>query len=255
MANEVTTKIRDQIMIITLNRPDAMNAVNLQLGQQLSESLDALDNNDDVRVGVLTGAGRAFCAGMDLKEFVQQKGMPMVGDRGFAGMVERASKKPLICAVEGFALAGGMELALASDLIVAAKGAKFGIPEVSVGLFASAGALLRLPRMIPYGRAMKMALTGEPILAEEAYELGLVAELAEKGQALDVAITLAEKIAKNAPLGLMASKEILREMQGRTEDEFWAYQQTQLDYVFSSEDGIEGATAFAEKRSPVWKNR
>jgi len=253
MANEVTTEIRDQVMIITLNRPDAMNAVNLELSQQLDQSLDALDNNNDVSVGILTGTGRGFCAGMDLKDFVS-KGLPTSGDRGFGGITERASKKPLICAVEGFALAGGLELALSADLIVSAKGAKFGIPEVTVGLFAAAGALLRLPRVLPYGRAMKMALTGSPIVAEEAYELGMVAELAEKGGALDAAIELAQKIAKNAPLGLIASKEILREMQGRTEEEFWAYQQTQVDLVFNSEDGKEGATAFAEKRAPNWKS-
>lgn len=253
MANEVTSEIRDQVMIITLNRPDAMNAVNLELAQLLAASLDELDNNKDVSVGVLTGSGRGFCAGMDLKEFVS-KGMPMVGDRGFGGITERASKKPLLCAVEGFALAGGLELALSTDLIVSAKGAKFGIPEVSVGLFAAAGALLRLPRVLPYGRAMKMALTGAPILAEEAYELGMVAELAEKGEALNTAIELAQKIAKNAPLGLMASKDILNAMQGRTEEEFWDYQQKQVDLVFNSEDGKEGATAFAEKRAPNWKS-
>lgn len=254
MTNEVTTEVRDQVMIITLNRPEAMNAVNLALSQQLAASLDELDSNNDVAVGVLTGSGRGFCAGMDLKQFVNT-GMPTVGDRGFGGITERASTKPLLCAVEGFALAGGLELALATDLIVSAKGAKFGIPEVSVGLFAAAGALLRLPRVLPYGRAMKMALTGAPILAEEAYELGMVAELAEKGEALNTAIDLAQQIAKNAPLGLMASKEIIREMQGRTEEEFWQFQQKQVDLVFNSEDGKEGATAFAEKRAPVWKSR
>ena len=162
MGNEVTTEIRDQIMIITLNRPEAMNAVNQELAEMLAASLDELDNNKDVSVGVLTGNGRGFCAGMDLKEFVS-KGLPTADDRGFGGITERASKKPLVCAVEGFALAGGLELALSADLIVAAKGAKFGIPEVTVGLFAAAGALLRLPRVLPYGRAMKMALTGAPI--------------------------------------------------------------------------------------------
>lgn len=253
MTKEVTTEIRDRVMIITLNRPDAMNAVNLELAELLAASLDELDNNKDVSVGVLTGAGRGFCAGMDLKEFVS-KGMPMVGDRGFGGITERASKKPLIAAVEGFALAGGLELALSADLIVAAKGAKFGIPEVTVGLFAAAGALLRLPRVLPYGRAMKMALTGAPIVAEEAHELGMVAELAEKGEALSAAIELAEKISQNAPLALMASKEILNEMQGRTEEEFWEYQKAQVDLVFKSEDGKEGATAFAEKRAPNWKS-
>jgi len=249
---EVTTEIRDRVMIITLNRPDAMNAVNQALAKQLGAALDSLDNDNSVSVGVLTGAGRGFCAGMDLKEFVNT-GMPNVGDRGFGGIVETSCKKPLICAVEGFALAGGLEIALATDIIIAAKGARLGIPEVSVGLFASAGALLRLPRNLPYSQVMKMALTAEPILAEEAHAFGLVAEVCEKGEALDTAIALANKIAKNAPLGLMASKEIIRETQGRTEAEFWEYQSTQLNKVFNSKDGIEGATAFAEKRTPHWK--
>ena len=252
MANEVTTEIRDRIMVITLNRPDAMNAVNQELADQLAAALESLDSNADLSVGVLTGAGRGFCAGMDLKEFVS-KGMPMVGDRGFGGITERCAKKPVICAVEGFALAGGFELALSTDLIVAAKGAKFGIPEVSVGLFAGAGALLRLPRVLPYAQAMKMALTAEPMRAEQAYEFGLIAELSEKGEALATAIDLAERVAKNAPLGLIASKELIREMQGRTEAEFWEYQKAQIDTVFKSEDGVEGATAFAEKRAPNWK--
>jgi len=165
--SEITTEIKDRIMIITLNRPDAMNAINQALADQLGAALDELDSNDAVSVGVITGAGRGFSAGMDLKAFVDT-GMPMVGDRGFGGITERSANKPLIAAVEGFALAGGLELALATDLIVAGKGAKFGIPEVGVGLFAAAGALLRLPRVLPYSQAMKMALTGKPILAEQA---------------------------------------------------------------------------------------
>ncbi|OED42179.1 enoyl-CoA hydratase [Chromatiales bacterium (ex Bugula neritina AB1)] len=251
MTNEVTTEIRDRVMIITLNRPDAMNAVNQALSNELAAALDQLDNEASVSVGVLTGNGRGFCAGMDLKEYVST-GLPTVPGRGFGGIVEKGSRKPLISAVEGFALAGGLELALGTDLIVAAKGAKFGIPEVSVGLFAAAGALLRLPRALPYARAMKMALTAEPMLAEEAYQFGLVAELCEKGEALNTAIDLANRIAKNAPLGLIASKELVREMQGRTEAEFWEFQATQVEQVFNSADGKEGATAFAEKRAPNW---
>ncbi|MEM7256426.1 MAG: crotonase/enoyl-CoA hydratase family protein [Pseudomonadota bacterium] len=250
--SEITTEVKDRVLIITLNRPDAMNAINQALSIKLAEALDELDANDALSVGILTGAGRGFSAGMDLKEFVNS-GLPTVGDRGFGGITERASKKPLIAAVEGFALAGGLEVALSTDLIVAAKGAKFGIPEVGVGLFAAAGALLRLPRLLPHSQAMKMALTGKPILAEQAYEFGLVAELSEKGEALTQAIELANTIAKNAPLGLAASKEIIREMQGRTEAEFWQYQQAQVDKVFNSEDGVEGATAFAEKRAPNWR--
>lgn len=252
MANEVLTEIRDRVMIITLNRPDAMNAVNMALAEQLAAATDELDNNNDLSVGVVTGSGRGFSAGMDLKAFVDG-GMPMVEGRGFGGITERSAAKPLIAAVEGFALAGGLELALSTDLIVASSGAKFGIPEVSVGLFAAAGALLRLPRVVPYPVAMKMALTAKPITAEQALDYGMVAEVTEKGEALAKALELAEAIAKNAPLGLMASKQMLREMQGRTEAEFWQYQQSQIDVVFNSQDGVEGATAFAEKRAPNWR--
>ncbi|MGI9606919.1 MAG: crotonase/enoyl-CoA hydratase family protein [Acidimicrobiales bacterium] len=254
MADEVLTEIRGRVMIITLNRPEAMNAVNKDLAEQLAAACDALDENPDVSVGVLTGNGRGFCAGMDLKAFVSS-GMPIVGDRGFGGITERSAKKPLICAIEGFALAGGLEIALSTDLLVAARGAKLGIPETSVGLFAGAGALLRLQRALPYQVAMKMALTAKPISAEQAHEFGMVSELAEPGEALNVALELAEQVAKNAPLGLIASKELLREQQGRTEAEFWEYQKAQMRIVFNSEDGVEGATAFAEKRAPNWKAR
>ncbi len=254
MADEVLTEIRGRVMVITLNRPEAMNAVDQAVAEQLAAAMDELDETPELSVGVLTGNGRGFCAGMDLKAFVTG-GMPIVGGRGFGGITEQPPKKPVITAVEGLALAGGLELALSTDLIVSAKGAKFGIPEAGVGLFAGAGALLRLPRVVPYATAMRMALTARPISAEEAHELGLVSELAEKGEALNVALELAEQVAKNAPLALIASKDLLREMQGRTEAEFWEYQKQHIETVFSSEDGVEGATAFAEKRPPSWKGR
>jgi len=249
MTQLIKTEVQDKVLIITLNRPEAMNAINQALAELIAQSLNQLDNDVNLSVGVLTGEGKGFCAGMDLKE------LPLIGDRGFGGMTGQACKKPLICAIEGFALAGGLELALASDLIVASKGTKLGIPEVGVGLFANAGAMMRLPRMLPYGRAMKMALTGEPILAEEAFEHGLVAELCERGEALATAIELANKIARNAPLALMASKQLIREMQGRTEAEYWSYQTTLVDAVFNSADGKEGAIAFAEKRAPNWTGK
>jgi len=255
MSEEVLTEIRDKVMIITLNRPEAMNAVNARLANALAEAVDALDADPNLSVGILTGAGRGFCAGMDLKEFIEKGDLPTVEGRGFGGVVERPPIKPLIAAVEGFALAGGLELALSTDMIVAAKGAKFGIPETSVGLFAGAGALLRLPRLMPYGMVMKMALTARPILAEEAHAAGLVAELAEPGEALDAAIALAEQIAKNAPLALIASKELVREGQGRTEAEFWEYQADHMRSIFKSADGAEGARAFAEKRAPNWQGK
>ena len=255
MADEVLTEVRGRVMVITLNRPDAMNAVNSELAKQLAEAMDAMDENPDVACGVLTGNGRGFCAGMDLKAFAEGS-FPTVKGRGFGGITEQPPKKPVVAAVEGFALAGGLELALTCDLIVSSEGAKFGIPEAGVGLFAGAGGLLRLPRVVPYAVAMRMALTAKPIRAEQALELGMIAEITPKGEALDKAIELAEEIAANAPLALIASKALIRESYGRTEDEFWKYQaENYFEMVFQSEDGVEGATAFAEKRAPNWKGK
>ena len=254
MADEVLTEERGNVLLITLNRPEQRNSVNRALAEALAAALDHLDSTAGLSVGVLTGNGKGFSAGMDLKAFVEG-GMPNVAGRGFAGITERAARKPLIAAIEGFALAGGLEIALSCDLLVASKGARLGVPEVGVGLFAAAGALLRLPRVLPYGVAMEMALTADPISAERAYELGLVNRLAEPGQSLTVALELAERIARNAPLGLAASKELIREQQGRTEAEFWAHQASIMGSVFSSNDAIEGATAFAEKRPPRWSGQ
>ena len=244
----VLTERRGKVLLITLNRPDQMNSINGGIAAGLAAAMGELHADGDLAAGVLTGNGRGFCSGMDLKAFAKGEDISAVVDFFVNG-----SEKPLIAAVEGFALAGGLELALSTDLIVASAGAKFGIPEVSVGLFAGAGALLRLPRVVPYPVAMKMALTAKPITAEQALDYGMIAEVTEKGEALNAALELAAAVAKNAPLGLIASKELLREMQGRTEAEFWQYQQSQVDIVFKSEDGVEGATAFAEKRAPNWK--
>lgn len=254
MADEVLTEVRGRTLLITLNRPDAMNAVNQAVSDQLAAAADQLDEDPNLSVGVLNGAGRGFCAGMDLKAFVSG-GMPDVEGRGFGGITERSAAKPLIAAIEGFALAGGLELALACDILVAAKGSKLGIPETGVGLFAGAGALFRLPQALPYGLAMKMALTAQPITAEAAHQYGLVTELADKGEAVNVALEIAEQIAKNAPLGLIASKALIAKSKGQTEAEFWAYQKAEHMHVFSSEDAREGATAFAEKRPPVWRGK
>jgi enoyl-CoA hydratase len=253
-SDPVVTERRDRVLVITLNRPDARNSVNRELADALATTLQSLDADDGLSVGVLTGAGKGFSAGMDLKAFAEG-GRPMVPGRGFAGIVEQSCRKPLVAAVEGFALAGGLEIALSCDLLVAARGARLGIPEVTVGLFAGAGALLRLPRQLPYATAMELALTGEPISAERAHELGMVNRLAEPGEAVSVAIELAERIARNAPLGLAASKRILAESAGMTDPEFWAYQEPIFDEVFASADALEGATAFAEKRSPRWQGR
>ena len=196
-----------------------MNAFNEAQSNGLEAAVNRLNDDDGLTAGVLTGSDRAFSAGMDLKAFAKGESMDALGRFFRAG-----AQKPLIAAVERFALAGGLEAALACDLIVSAKGAKFGIPEVGVGLFAAGGAMLRLPQRLPYGVAMEMALTAEPITAEQAHEYGLVTRLAEPGQAVDVAMELAERIAKNAPLGVAASKQMLAATQGRTDEEFWEAQ-------------------------------
>jgi enoyl-CoA hydratase len=250
----VLTERRDGVLLITLNRPEARNAVNLALAEGLAAALDELDDDADVGAGVLTGAGKGFSAGMDLKAFVAGE-RPYVGDRGFAGIVLRASRKPLIAAIEGFAVAGSLEIALSCDLIVAARGAKLGTPEVKRSLVAAAGALRRLPQRLPYGVAMELALTGDPIDAERAYELGLVNRLAEPGGALDVAVELAAAIARNGPLALEATKATLQQQADWTEAEFWQRQAELAEPVMRSEDAREGATAFAEKREPVWQGR
>jgi enoyl-CoA hydratase len=250
----VLTERRDGVLLITLNRPDARNAVNLALAEGLAAALDELDDSPDLGAGVLTGAGKGFSAGMDLKAFVAGE-RPWVGDRGFAGIVQRASRKPLIAAIEGFGVAGGLEVALACDLIVAARGAKLGIPEVKRSLVAAAGALRRLPQRLPYGVAMELALTGDPIDAERAYELGLVNRLAEPGGAVDAALELAAAIARNGPLALEATKATLQQQADWTETEFWQRQAELAEPVMRSEDAREGATAFAEKREPVWQGR
>jgi enoyl-CoA hydratase/carnithine racemase len=250
----VLTERRDGVLIITLNRPEARNAVNRALAEGVAAALDALDADADAAVGVLTGAGAGFSAGMDLKAFVAGESA-WVADRGFAGIVQRSARKPLIAAIEGFAVAGGLEIALACDLIVAARGAKLGIPEVKRSLVAAAGALLRLPRRVPYGVAMELALTGDTITAERAYELGLVNRVTEQGQAIDAALELAAAIARNGPLALDATKAILQQQFEWSEEEFWQRQGELSGPVFASEDAREGATAFAEKRDPVWRGR
>lgn len=245
---------RERTLVITINRPDQRNAVNGVVAAGIAAGLDELDADAELSLGILTGAGKGFCAGMDLKAFVAGES-PYAGDRGFAGITQRASAKPLIAAVEGFAVAGGLEVALSCDLIVAARGARLGIPEVKRSLVAAAGALLRLPRVVPRTIAMELALTGEPIDAERGYELGLVNRLAEPGQALAVAFELADQIATNGPLALAATKRILVESVDWPDSEFFARQGEIAGPVMGSEDAREGAQAFAEKRAPVWKGR
>jgi len=250
----VLTEVRGRVLVITLNRPDARNAVNVALAQGLADAVERLDAGDELSVGVLTGAGKGFCAGMDLRAFVAGES-PWIGGRGFAGIVETPPRKPIIAAIEGFAVAGGLEIALACDLIVAAEGAKLGIPEVKRGLVAAGGALLRLPQRIPYHVAMELALTGDPIRAQRAAELGIVNRVAPPGGALDAAVALAEAVAANGPLATAASKRILVEAAGWGPDEQWQRQAEIAGPVLSSEDAREGATAFSEQRDPVWNGR
>jgi enoyl-CoA hydratase len=250
----VLTERRGNVLVITLNRPEVRNAVNAALAAGVAGALDELDAEDGLSVGVLTGAGGFFCAGMDLGAFVKGES-PWFGDRGFAGIAQRASRKPLIAAIEGFAVAGGMEIALACDLIVAAKGAKMGIPEAKRSLVAAGGALLRLPRRMPYHMVMELALTGDPFPAERFHELGLVNRITEPGSAVDVALELAAQLAANGPLALAASKQILQDQFDWSTAEMWAKQGEIAGPVMASEDAREGANAFKEKRDPVWKGR
>src|ERR1700691_5631916 len=219
----VLTERRGNVLLITLNRPAVRNAVNAALAAGVAGALEELDADDELSVGVLTGAGGYFCAGMDLGAFVKGES-PWFGDRGFAGIAQRASRKPLIAAIEGFAVAGGMEIALACDLIVAARGAKLGIPEAKRSLVAAGGALLRLPRRMPYHVVMELALTGELLPAERFHEYGVVNRLAEPGSAVEVALELAAAVAKNGPLALVASKQILQEHYDWSSAEMWEKQ-------------------------------
>jgi enoyl-CoA hydratase len=250
----VLSERRDRLLLITINRPDQRNAVNAAVAAGIAGALDDLDGDAGLSVGVLTGAGKGFSAGMDLKAFVAGE-RPYASDRGFAGIVERPAQKPLIAAVEGFAVAGGLEVALACDVIVASRGTRLGVPEVKRSLVAAGGALLRLPRTLPGNVAMELALTGDPIDAERAYELGLVNRLTDPGGALDAALELAAAIAANGPLALAATKRVMSESAGWPEHEFFERQRQIVDPVMRSEDAREGATAFAEKRPPVWKGR
>jgi enoyl-CoA hydratase len=250
----VLTERRGNVLLITLNRPEVRNAVNAAVAAGVAGAMEELDGDDALSVGVLTGAGGFFCAGMDLGAFVKGES-PWFGDRGFAGIAQRASRKPLIAAIEGFAVAGGMEIALACDLIVAAEGAKMGIPEASRSLVAAGGALLRLPRRMPYHVVMELALTGDPQPAERFHELGLVNRVTAPGGAVDAALELAGRLAKNGPLALIASKQILQEQFDWSSAEMWEKQAAISGPVFTSEDAKEGANAFKEKRPPVWRGR
>ncbi|MGE5290789.1 MAG: crotonase/enoyl-CoA hydratase family protein [Micromonosporaceae bacterium] len=252
MSDAVLLEVDAGIAVLTINRPEARNAVNGAVAAGIAGAIGELDERGDVSVLVLTGAGGTFCAGMDLKGFLAGDN-PLEGGRGFGGITERPPAKPIIAAVEGYALAGGFELALACDLIVASEEARFGLPEVTRGLAAGAGGLLRLPRRIPYHIAMEIALTGERFPAARLHEAGLVNHLVPAGQALEAARELAARIAANAPLALAATKRIIVESADWPTAEAFARQGEIMAPVFGSKDAMEGAAAFAEKRPPVWR--
>jgi enoyl-CoA hydratase len=240
------------VAVVTINRPQARNAINEAVAAGMAACLDELDERNDVRVIVLTGAGGTFCAGMDLKGFLAGEN-PAAGGRGFAGIVERPPAKPVIAAVEGYALAGGFEVALACDLIVASEDASFGLPEVTRGLVAAAGGLLRLPRRIPYHLAMEIALTGQRLHAGQLHQAGLVNRLVPAGEALTAARELAVQVSHNAPLALAATKRVIAESADWPTGEAFARQGAIAGPVFGSADAMEGALAFSEKRPPVWR--
>ncbi len=253
MSEELLTSEDDGVLTITINRPEAKNAMNKAAAEGIAAALDRLDGDDNLRVAILTGAGGTFCSGMDLKGFLRGES-PVVEGRGFGGLVQAPPKKPLIAAVEGYALAGGLELMIACDLVVAHSGSKFGIPEAKRGLAAGAGGLMLLPDLIPHKIAMELALTGDFITAARAYELGLVNRVTD-GSALDAAKELAASINANGPLAVRVSKQIIEESRGWSRAERWDKQAALLPQVFMSEDAREGSLAFAEKRKPNWKGK
>jgi len=254
MSDEVLVERRGAVQVITINRPQVKNALNAGVARAVAAAADELDASDELRVGVLTGAGGTFSAGMDLKAFLRGE-TPAIEGRGLCGIAQTPPRKPLIGAVEGWALAGGFELLLACDLVVAARTARFGVPEVTRSLVAGGGAALLLSRRIPYAFALELLLTGEPFGAERAAEVGLVNRLTEEGGALAGALELAAAIAANGPLAVAATKEIAKSSPDWTLAQGWARQAEITAPVFASQDATEGATAFAEKRAPVWKGR
>ena len=254
MTSEVEVRAENGVQIITINRPEAKNAMNKAAAEGIAAAIDELEARSDLRVAIITGAGGTFCSGMDLKGFLRGE-RPSVEGRGFGGITERPPKKPIIAAVEGYALAGGFELVLACDLIVAAEDAKFGVPEVKRGLVAAAGGVMRLPKRIPYHVAMEYVLTGDFMSAADAHRFGLVNRLVAKGGALAGAIEMAARVTANGPLALMASKKIVSESGDWSAAEMWKKQAEIIAPVFTSADAREGAAAFAEKRAPVWQGK
>ncbi len=246
---------RGHVEILRLNRPEAKNAVSPELSVAMAEALDAVEGDADVRAVVVTGTGDVFCAGADLKVVAAGRGGDIAKAKGgFGGLVTRDFPKPVIAAVQGPALAGGFELVLACDLVVAADDARFGIPEATRGLIAAAGGLIRLPKRVPLALALELAMTGDPITAKRAHELGLVNRLVPKAEVLDAAVALAERIGENSPIAVRLSRKLVREAAEVNEAEGWRLTNTYALEVFGSGDAVEGSMAFAEKRTPTWKS-
>ena len=242
------------VLTITISRPEVRNAIDAETAHGIAAALEELDSDPGLTAAVLTGAGGTFCSGMDLRAFLAGE-RPSIEGRGFAGIVERPPAKPVIAAVEGAAVAGGFEVALACDLLVAAQDARFGLPEVKRGLVAAGGGLLRLPRRVPYHLAMEWALTGEYISAERAAQVGLVNRLVAPGTAAAEAAGLARAIAANGPLAVAATKRIIVESADWPTEEQFARQREISEPVRASQDAREGALAFGEKRPPRWQGR
>ena len=257
MADEVLRERRGRVEILTINRPEARNAINGAVSRAMASALDELAEDPDVAVVVLTGSGdKAFSAGMDLKAFSAGEGAEiMSGNGGFGGITTREFPKPLIAALNGSALAGGCEIMLSCDLVVAADHVSFGIPEVKRGLIAGAGGLIRLPKRLPAAVALELAMTGDPIDARRALELGLVNRVVPAERLLDEALELADRIAANAPLAVRFSKEVIRKAGDVPEEEGWKINDAAVAVVFTSADAMEGPVAFAEKRAPNWQGK
>lgn len=253
LTDEVLTREQDGILIVTINRPEAKNAMTKAAAEGIAAAMDRLDSEDALRVAIITGAGGTFCSGMDLKGFLRGE-TPSVEGRGFGGLTQAPPKKPLIAAVDGYALAGGLELMIACDMVVANDKAKFGIPEAKRGLVAGAGGLIRLPEQIPPRIAMELAVTGDFIDAERAFQLGLINRITE-GPAIDAALQLAATISANGPLAVQVSKQIINEFRTWPVEQRWEKQGALMGPVFASADAREGAAAFAEKRKPNWTGK